>query len=291
MTRLISVATTCIPKLALLLLALLAAGCRREPAGLEDLFPEAGALVGWKPAGQVEVFDRETLYDLVNGQAESFFAFGFERAAVRSYEGAAGATLRITVWQLAAPADAYGLFTASRSGVPADVGNEGDADPGRRVIFWQDRYLADLFASPALPEADLLALAQAASARLPSGGERPALTDRLPAGGLVPRSEVFFHQEISIQGTLWLGGENLLGLSPQTDGLLARYERGGAAVWLLLVLYPDAEAASAGLAALEGGQVGGLVAAGVQDGLLGAAFGQADAATAGELLSEALGGG
>ncbi|UCC62558.1 MAG: hypothetical protein JSV36_17625 [Anaerolineae bacterium] len=230
MTRSISVATARIPKLALLLLALLAAGCSREPAGLEDLFPEADALAGWKPTGQVEVFDGDNLYDLVDGQAESFFAYGFEWAAVRSYEGVAGATLRITVWQLATPADAYGLFTASRSGRPADVGNEGDADPGRRAIFWQDRYVADLFASPALPEADLLALAQAASARLPSGGERPALADRLPDGGLVPRSEVFFHQEISIQGTLWLGGENLLGLSPQTDGLLAQYERSAAVV-------------------------------------------------------------
>ncbi|UCC62557.1 MAG: hypothetical protein JSV36_17620 [Anaerolineae bacterium] len=55
--------------------------------------------------------------------------------------------------------------------------------------------------------------------------------------------------------------------------------------------YPDAEAAPAGLAGLEGGQVSGLVAARVQDRLLGAVFGQADAATAGELLSEALGGG
>ncbi len=272
-----------------LIFALLLAGCGGRLVSLGDVFLDAGAFPGWTPAGEVELFDRENIYDLVDGQAEAFFAYGFEQVAVRRYESAGGAVLDVEVWQLATPADAYGLFTASVAGEPAAIGNDGDADPGRRLAFWQDRYYVCIRARQELPDADLWGFAEAISAALPAGGERPALVDRLPSDGLVERSVVFFHREISIQSQLWLGGENLLGLGPGTDGLLARYQVGGAVAQLLLVQYPDAEAASAGLAALKGGGIAGLLAADARGNLLGAVFGDMDETAASALLVEALG--
>jgi len=271
-----------------LIFALLLAGCGGRLVSLGDVFLDAGAFPGWTPAGEVELFDRENIYDLVDGQAEAFFAYGFEQVAVRRYESAGGAVLDVEVWQLATPADAYGLFTVSIAGEPVAIGNDGDADPGRRLAFWQDRYYVCIRARQELPDADLWGFAEAISAALPAGGERPALVDRLPSDGLVERSVVFFHREISIQSQLWLGGENLLGLGPGTDGLLARYQVGGAVAQLLLVQYPDAEAASAGLAALKGGGIAGLLAADARGKLLGAVFGEVDEAAAGRLLTSAI---
>ncbi|MCP4536163.1 MAG: hypothetical protein GY832_03365, partial [Chloroflexi bacterium] len=139
-----------------------------------------------------------------------------------------------------------------------------------------------------LDDAVLREFAQAISAALPSGGERPTLVAQLPSGGLLERSALFFHQEISIQHEIWLGGENLLGLSPETDGILARYDLGGTTARLMLIQFPDAESATAALAALESGQADGLVSADVSEGLLGAVFGEVDAAAASELLAAAL---
>jgi hypothetical protein len=85
-----------------------------------------------------------------------------------------------------------------------------------------------------------------------------------------------------------LGGTNILGLSPQTDGILARYDLDGAMALLLLIQYPDAKAASTGLDALKAGQVDGLAAAGVRDNLLGAIFGEGDPSAATELLGKAM---
>jgi hypothetical protein len=275
-------------KLGCLLLALLLTGCGGKSASLAEVLPGADAFPGWTPVGEVEIFDRENIYDLVNGQAEAFFAYGFEQVAVRGYGNAEGAVLSIEVWQLAAPADAYGLFTASIAGTPVAIGNDGDTDPGRRLAFWQDRYYVHVRARQQVPDGDLRAFAEVVSTALPSGGERPALMGRLPTDGLAERSVLFFHEEISIQNEVWLGGENLLGLGPEVAGALARYDVGGAAVRLLLVEYPGAELASTGLAALEGSQVSGLVAADVRDTLLGAVFGEADAAAANTLLAKAL---
>jgi hypothetical protein len=253
------------------------------------MLPGAEAPAGWTVADEPEVFDRENIYSLVNGQADAFFAYGFERAAVQSYENADGATLRITIWQLATPADAFGLFTINARGIATDVGNGGDIEPGQRLVFWQAQHYVDLFAYPPLTDTGALeAFARATAEKLPAGGERPALVDRLPTEGLGVRSTIYFHEEISIQDRLWLGGENILGLGPETGGLLAQYNIGGVAAQLLLVQYPSAEAASAGLVALQSAGIDGLAASGVHNDLLGAVLGSLDESAAEGLLSDAL---
>ena len=278
--------------LELVIPVLLLTGCgKSQPASLAEFFPGAGAVPGWTPSGEVELYDRENIYDLVDGQAESFFAYGFELVAVQDYEDDAGAVLGVEVWQLATPADAYGLFTASVAGTPVDVGNDGDQDPGRRLIFWQDRYTVQVRARQELDEADLERFAEEVSMVLPPSGERPEIVGRLPSDGLVERSALFFHEEISIQDRLWLGGENLLGLGLQVDGVLGQYDVGGTAALLLLAQYPDTGAAAAGLAALESADIDSLVATGARDVLLGAVFGEIDGAAAETLLAEALGDG
>ncbi len=273
----------------LLILTLLLAGCGAQSASLVDFLPDAATFPDWTTTRDAELFDGENIYDLVNGQADAFFVYGFEQVAVQSYENADGVVLRIDVWQLATPADAYGLFSTSISGEPATVGNDGDADPGRRLAFWQDRYYVHVHARQELDDAILREFAQAISAALPSGGERPALVAQLPSDGLADRSVLFFHKEISIQHEIWLGGANLLGLSPETDAVLARYDVGGATARLMLIQFPDAESTTAALAALESGQVDGLLSADAHENLLGAVFGEVDAAAARELLAAALG--
>jgi hypothetical protein len=268
-------------------IALLLMACNPGPAALPDALPETGEIPGWKRAGEVQRYGEENLFDLVNGQADAFFAYAFEQVIVGSYEKADGA-LRVELWQLATPADAYGLYTTFRAGEPAEIGAAGDIDRGRRLDFWQDRYLARLFAPRPLPPADLQIFGEAIAAALPGGGTRPALVDRLPPEGLVPRSAIFFHREISIQNVLWLGGQNLLELSSKTDGVLARYDLDGSPWHLLLIEYPDAEAATDGVQALRAGRPGNLMAARSHDTLLGAVFGSGDQTTANDLLDAAL---
>jgi hypothetical protein len=259
------------------------------PSPLTDAFPGADATPsGWTPDGGVETYDSETIFNLVDGQADFFFVYGFERVAVQRYKNAENVVLDVQVWQLSDDEGAYGLFSAGIAGEPIAIGNEGDTDASRRLAFWQDRYVAQLFARKAIPDADLQAFGRAISAALPVGGERPALVDRLPAESLIPRSAIFFHEELSIQNEVWLGGENILGLSPDTDGVLGRYEVDGVTVRLLLIEYPDAGAASAAVTALRGGEIESLVTVAARDNLLGAVFGGVDEAAASALLGEAL---
>ena len=278
-----------------LVLSLLVSGCMSpkptptspalDPNGL---FPAATIIPGWEISQKLTTYNRDNLFNLVDGQAESFFAYGFEQVAVQRYQDRAGILMNVEIWQLATSADAYGLFSAGRTGGPATMGNEADSDPGRRLAFWQDRCFVNLNAAQPVPDATLQAFAQAISGKLPSGGQRPALIDRLPGSGLVERSAIFFHEEMSVQMEVWLGGNNILGLSQATNGVLGRYQLGDLTVRLVLVEYPTPGQSAKGLKALQSGSLTDLVASGAHGALLAAVFGKVDLAQAQALLQEAL---
>ena len=255
---------------------------------LASVFPVANAIPGWNISQKVETYNRDNLFNLVDGQADSFFAYGFEQVAVQRYQNSAGILLNAEIWQLATPADAYGLFSAGRTGVPASIGNEGDSDPGRRLAFWQNRTFVSLEAAQPVPDETLQAFAQAIAGTLPKGGERPVLVDRLPRSGLIERGTIFFHEEMSIQMEVWLGGENILGLSQETNGVVGRYKLGDIPARLMLIEYPTSSQAAQGLKALQGGSISDLVTSDARDKLLGAVFGKVDTAQAQTLLQEAL---
>jgi hypothetical protein len=278
-----------------LLMSLLISGCTTlkptaNPASPDpaSVFPAAKDIPGWDISQKVATYDQATLFNLVDGQADSFFAYGFEKVAVQRYKNAQGTLLNVEIWQLATSADAYGLFSTGRTGTPVGIGNEGDSDPGRRLAFWQNHYFVSLEALQPVPDATLQAFAQAMTGRLPTGGVCPGLVDRLPQSGLNQQTIIFFHEEISIQMDVWLGGANILGLSQATDGVLGRYQIGLATVRLMLVEYPDSGQAAKGLKALQNGNVADLVASDARGNLLRAVFGKVDTAQAQTLLQEAM---
>jgi len=255
---------------------------------LESAFPNAGAVMGWEPEAEISTYSAETLYDLVDGQAEAFFAYNFRAVAVREYQHSSGVPARVEIWELATAEDAYGVFTRGLAGGAVAVGNAGDLDPGRRVAFWQDRYRVQIRAREPVPDAELLRLCYAIAAALPKGGAIPEVVTRLPDEGLVPRSPVYFRLEISIQDEVWLGGENALGLSLETEGVMARYELGNSSAYLMLVRYPTEEASRAGLAGLRALDVVDLVASESEGPMLSAVFGAVDIEAAQQLAREAV---
>lgn len=269
---------------------LLAAGCGR-PAPSQKLFPARDAIPGWTPVDEVQVFETNNLYDLVDGQADSFFVYGFEQVHVQAYESAVGGMLRLEIWQMDTASNAYGLFTMLRSGEPVAVGNSGDTDPGRRIDFWQDRAFVRVFSFTPKDAATLESFAAQVSSALPSGGQPPPLVESLPQEGLVKDSAVYFHQETSIQDHLWLGGQNLLSLGAETDGVLARYLMHDTPVWLLLVEYPEVATAAAALETLAVSELDNMSAVDVEGRLLGAVFGVLPKTDAEELLMIVLKGG
>lgn len=285
-----------LPVLLLALFVAGSAGCtagERPRASLptpEQVLPSAEAVAGWTRIGEPATYDTETLYDFMDGAADLYFAYGFERLAVGDYEHSTGGRLRIEVYRTATDADAYGLFTLNRYGEPIDVGVDGMGQSGTGLTFWAQRTFVHLTTRDPIDDAALRALAEAAAAALPADGQRPALVDALPDEGLHPESVRFYRVQMALENFIWLGPENVLDLDPSVEGVLAEYTTDGAAAQLLLLRYPDAERAARAVATLRGAGIEGLVTAEVRGPALCAVLGSADSVAAGRLVQAALDG-
>ena len=273
----------------MLLIPFLITGCTvskptltQAPLVLSSVFPAANAIPGWEISQIVTTYSHDDLFNLVDGQADSFFVYGFQQVAVQRYQNSTGIVLNVEIWQVATPADAYGLFSAGRGGSPASIGNQADSDPGRRLAFWQERYFINLDAAQPIPDENLQAFARFIAGKLPKGGATPLIVGRLPQSGLVEQSVIFFQMEV------WLGGANILGLSQATNGVVGQYKLGNVTATLMLVEYPTSDQAANACKALQNGSLSDLVTSDAQAGLLRAVFGKVDSAQAQTLLQAAL---
>lgn len=245
------------------IIALVAAGmaaCRGEGIVL----PEGAGL--WKAEGPAKTYDRRTLYDYIDGSAEVYLAYGFQRLSTRRYVREGQPAITADVFDMGSPADAYGVFSFERMGASVGVG-DGSEYGGGMLRFWQGSYFVCVSA-PKETEAikqGILALGRRISAALPKPGSRPPkLISLLPPHGLREDRVRYFHQHGSLNYHYFLSTENILKLGADTEAALAQYEIGEAKARLLIVHYPSqrrAQEAMEGLRAsyLEGVGTAGLV--------------------------------
>lgn len=82
-----------------------------------SIFPDPFGLPGFQLAGDPEVYEGDYLYDLINGGADVYFEYGFERAATQSYKGVDGpSAIKIEIYQMSDIYAAYGIMSLTASG-------------------------------------------------------------------------------------------------------------------------------------------------------------------------------
>jgi hypothetical protein len=240
--------------LCCLLPVLLAACAAEPPSNLKDepLSPDVPTeIAGWHGAPGWETYDRETIYDYIDGHAEVYMAYGMVRCLSRRYTGPEDEPdILLDLFEQASPADAFGVFTHDRDGEEVEVG-QGALYRHGWLSFWKGRWFGSVYAegeSDASAEA-VLAIGRMAADSIEETGEVPPLVEELPEDGLDHRSVRFLHTQEILNGVVYLGYENVFRFGPDIDAVVGHYERAEGTGWLLLVDYPDE--ATAALA--EGG--------------------------------------
>jgi hypothetical protein len=259
---------------ALLPLLLLLAACSGRAAapgiaGLRAQLPEEAR--GWRAVDHGELYDHESIYSYIDGHAEVYLAYGMTGCLARRYAGPSGeAGITLDVFEMASPADAYGIASYDRDGEPVDIGHDGRFRYGW-LSFWKGPFFVSVTAeseSAAARDA-VLELGRAVAARITVDGAPPPLVGELPPNGLDANSVRFLYSQQILDTHLWLGEGEVLGLAPDTPTVLARYLRDGWSAHLLVADYPDegraVRAAVATAGRLLAGPPGGGPAIG-QDG-------------------------
>ncbi len=192
---------------------------------------------GWKPQGPDGFFDHDSLFRLIDGGAEVYRALNVKRVVDRRYRNPEGPDIVVDVFDMGASQDAFGAYHIDiREKEDVGVGQESEYQGGS-LYFWKDRYFVSVVALKETEKSKqaVISMGKAIAKKIPREGNRPELVARLPKKGLVKSQIHYFHDWQGLNRLHFISDENLLGLSRETEGLLARLRPEGA---LVLVRYP-----------------------------------------------------
>ncbi len=175
-----------------------------------DALPPATCGETWRIEGPVSTYSRENLYKYIDGEAELYMPYGFEKAATALYTqpGNKESGLVVNIFKMGSLLDAFGIYSNYRSPTlqPASVGAEGFVDESQ-LMFFQDRYFVQVETSGTLTRESPVFLACAASVakNLPDGPARPPELALVHPPGFVPETERYFAEGLLGYGFLGRG--------------------------------------------------------------------------------------
>jgi hypothetical protein len=232
---------------------------------LAQLLPDPAAVAGVGDIGEVIEYEEDTLYDFLNGGAELYFDYGIVTIASTEYSTAAGTGIEVSVYDMNAPAGAFGIYSNVRyTGADfVSVGNEGMLSASS-LDFWKGRYYCRLVTFDMEPEtqAAMLGLGKALAANIKEAGSPPDVVGLLPRDDMVARSEKYFTRPIALNNIRYVSSDNILNLGEGTRGAAAQYSREGSTFTLILIEYGTEGEARAGLDSFRehaGGESGVLM--------------------------------
>jgi hypothetical protein len=233
---------------------MLLAGAVMIAAALPALPTLPDEAAGWKAAAPADRYDRRTIFKYIDGHGEVYLAYGMSACATRRYAGPEGeGDVVVDAFEMASPADAFGVYTHSREGEPAGVGQGGSYGYGT-LSFWKGRHFVSVYAERESERARgaVMALGRAVAGSIGETGDPPPLARRLPREGLDEASLVYLRHPRILEAHVPVGPDNPLGTGPQAPAVTGRYRVPGGTADLVVVEYPDegaAAAAAAGFAA------------------------------------------
>lgn len=209
--------------LALVVLAWVVAA----PLACAGPMADCSLVSGWQQAGPLRHFTADNLYEYMDGNSESYLAYGF--TAMDGVTCKAGVnTLVIDVSEMVDADAAYGIFSANRDPAHAveKIGMGGQVMP-RRGTFAKGKYYMEISATPEDDHtAEITAFVR-------------AVEKRVEGSSALPEALAWFPLEKLVSARLI--PESVLGVRLLKRGYVAQYDQGKA--FLILEKSPESAAA------------------------------------------------
>lgn len=219
------------------------AGCAHVPVDF-SAFP--AEINGWKPEGPGKEYNRDNLYDYIDGSAEVYRSFNVKRVLAQKYIKTGAPDIIADLFDMGSSKDAYGAYHHDmREGPSGGIGVESEFS-GSTLAYWKGSYFVSVLAYDESPEAKaaVKAIGERLAQAIHGDSTPPPIVRLLPEKGLVKNHVHYFHTHECLNVHYFLANENLLGLTSTSEGILARYQQDGSDPYvLILVHYPSEDAA------------------------------------------------
>jgi hypothetical protein len=219
-------------------------GMEKSISDMRFFLPEE--VDGWRPSQKDGIFDRNNLYDHINGGAELYLSYGFKKAVNRNYVRPEQPDIVVDLFDMGTSQNAYGVFSHSMETIETTYGQGSQYSEGL-LLFWKDRYYVSIMSYPETPESKraLLGLGRKIEAGIKGEGPLPAILDLLPQDSLIRESIRYFRHYAWLNSHYFIAENNILQINDNTDGILAKYRDGEKRFLLLLVEYKNSQDARA----------------------------------------------
>jgi hypothetical protein len=194
-----------------------------------------GFSTSWELKGKPVIYDKENLFDHINGEAEIYFPYGFESLSSSTYENQINPELWIVadVYRMGSGLDAFGIYSNYRRSDYdfVKIGAEGFISPSQ-LLFFQDRYFVRIQVTGAneVDRRTLMACGSEVSAKLPANFKFP------------PELEIFHFREIVPKSERYIA-KSLLGYDFFRHGLIADAKAAGGKFQVFVITEDSPDAA------------------------------------------------
>jgi hypothetical protein len=211
-----------------------------EEEGLRSLLPTTNEIDNWKRYLDFEEYKGEDLFFYINGGAEIYHEYGFERVIVQDYQNPNGRSASLEVYKMNSPDSAYGIYTfkSSGKGQELNIGYECKLQD-YYLNFWKGQYLVTITGFDAQEETidGLKSIAIAVDIKLETQTEakKPVLYSRLPQEDLDRQSVKYFLGNLGLLNSYPFANTDIFKIK---EGIKGTYV-GGYDIYILD--YKDAE--------------------------------------------------
>jgi hypothetical protein len=199
-----------------------------EEEGLSSLLPAGNEIDSWEKNLDSEEYQGEDLFFYINGGAEIYHEYGFERVIVQDYKSKNGRSASLEVYKMSNPKSAYGMYTfkSSGKGKLLNVGY-GCKLQDYYLNFWKGQYLVTITGFDAEKETidGLKAIANAVDKKIQiqTIREMPGLYSCLPQENLDTQSVKYFTGNLGLVNSYPFSSSNILNIQ---EGIKGTYSAG-----------------------------------------------------------------
>ena len=198
---------------------------------------------GWTLRSAPQTFDKETLFNHINGQADLFLQYGFQRSIFAGYKHKNGSKGRIDldIYDMDNVVQAFGIFSRFRQdNRSAGIGLDSN-QKDRHILFYKGKYFVVVRATESIPS-DLKQIAKIVETRIIHGSHPPKELGYFPKKGLKPGSIEYYPQGLLGRQFLKRGFKATYSV-PDTNGPKHDAEAQGPDSNLFLAIFKNPEEA------------------------------------------------
>jgi hypothetical protein len=208
-------------------------------------FPESNHVAGWVKSEKALRFEKSNLFDYIDGGAELFLEFGFDKLLVQRYKRANGKSeeeISLEVYQMESPEAALGIYL-TKCGKETPVKSIKYRNSGDRYQFSIVKgscfIQTNSFSGDEKLMSVMVRLTQQTLASVPRG-HPVTLLNRLPREGLVAGSGLIIRGPYALQQVYTFGKGDVLKLGGKIFGVAGDYVKDNGDVYTrILVFYPE----------------------------------------------------